>query len=148
MLEPGSVVVFLLCVLSSTRQMLVRSQVGDQVSGHSSRSSEQEVEREQPVKLLVSRAEARPSCMPVQACSSISLSWSVEIHAPWICENIPDVPWWLCFKCCRKWSAYAQLVPPTQTVNSYSMLTLKNFFAWLHSPNLCTWFRCSARKSH
>lgn len=39
--------------------------------------------------------------------------------------HFPLAPAWLCFKCCRKWSA------------------LKNFFCWLHSPYLCTWFRWS-----
>lgn len=44
--------------------------------------------------------------------------------------HFPLVPAWLCFRCCRKWSAR------------------KNFLVWLHSPNLCTMFRCSARMSH
>lgn len=43
--------------------------------------------------------------------------------------HLPLVPAWLCFRCCRKWSAR------------------KNFLAWLHSPNLCTWFKCSDRAS-
>lgn len=44
--------------------------------------------------------------------------------------HLPLVPWWLCLRCWRKWSAR------------------KNFLDWLHSPNLCTWLRWSARTSH
>ena len=43
--------------------------------------------------------------------------------------HFPLVPAWLCFKCCLKWSA------------------LKNFFAWLHSPNLCISCKCITRTS-
>lgn len=46
-----------------------------------------------------------------------------------ILVHFPLVPAWLCFRCCRKWSAR------------------KNFFALLHSPNLCTVVKCSNRRS-
>lgn len=43
--------------------------------------------------------------------------------------HLPLVPAWLCFRCCLKWSA------------------LKNFFAWLHSLNLCISCKCTIRIS-
>lgn len=43
--------------------------------------------------------------------------------------HFPLVPAWLCLRCCLKWSAR------------------KNFFAWLHSPNLCTSVKCCIRAS-
>ena len=46
-----------------------------------------------------------------------------------ILVHFPLVPAWLCFRCCRKWSAR------------------KNFLALLHSPNLCTVVKCSNRRS-
>lgn len=46
-----------------------------------------------------------------------------------ILVHLPLLPAWLCFRCWRKWSAR------------------KNFFALLHSPNLCTVVKCSNRRS-